>query len=90
MWSAAPAWVTVLVSGSILGWLVGLLVLGLWVRRMFRSHVSDPIARLQSSVDNLSSADAALKSDVDRVEALAQKAHDRIDSLVVMKGTTNA
>lgn len=82
MISATPAWVTLIVTGNAVGLLAGLIVLGLWVRRQFRTHVSDPISRLQSSVDNLSSSDAVLQSEVDGAKALAQRAHDRIDAIL--------
>jgi len=82
MWSNTPAWVTLIITGNAVGLLTGLVVLGLWVRRQFRTHVSDPITRLQASVDGLSTSDAALQSEVDTAKALAQKAHDRIDEIL--------
>lgn len=88
MISATPAWVALLVTGNAVGLLAGLVVLGLWIRRQFRQHVSDPISKLQSSVDNLTSNDAVLQTEVADVKALALKAHDRIDA--ILQGSSNA
>lgn len=88
MLANAPSWVPWLLVGNLLVVFAGLILLGGWVRRMFRQHVSDPLRNLKSSVDNLTSSDAALKTEIEAATKLAQRAHDRIDQILL--GDSNA
>jgi outer membrane murein-binding lipoprotein Lpp len=85
MLEAIPTWLTLIAAGQLVVLLAGIVWLAVWVRRLFRKHVSDPIAQLQTTVDGLASSDLALKNEVQDVKTLAQKAHDRIDE-IVLKG----
>lgn len=78
-----PSWIPWLLAGNLLAVLAALILLGAWVRRMFRQHVSDPLRNLKSSVDNLTNDDAALKTELETVSKLAQGAHDRIDRILL-------